>query len=309
MGLTSMRHAPAIRVRAHAKINLSLRVLGRRSDGYHELRTMFQSIALHDTIFLVGHDGPLTLTATDPAIPTDRSNIVRRAAEAIWRAADRRGRARGVRIHLVKRIPAGGGLAGGSTDAAAVLRALNVLWRAGLDRTAIERIGRDLGADVPFFLRGGTALGLDRGDRIVPLPDIAARWVVLLTPAFAVSTPAAFEWFDRRAKTTRARKGRAATGPAAEVANDLEPVVIARHPEIASLKRALLRSGARAAAMSGSGSTVFGVFASENAARTAADRLARTCAALVTRFLSRREFQRVSRPAAVRGLPRTARIG
>lgn len=306
-----MRRSQAIRVRAHAKINISLRVLGRRPDGYHDLWTVFQSIALHDTIFVAPHDGPMEVTATDPAVPTGDANIVWRAAHAVWRASKRRGRPQGVHVHIVKRIPAGGGLGGGSSDAVATMRALDAWWRLGLDRPALGKIACGLGADVPYFLHGGTGLGLARGDLIVPLPDLAPEWLVLVMPPFTVSTAAAFQWFDSRrpARPAAARIALSVPG-AAGLINDLEPVVASRHPDIARITRVLLRSGATAAAMTGSGSTVFGLFRTRAAAQRAADRLAgRGSAALVSRFVGRSAFLRASRPARVRSLPRSGRIG
>lgn len=304
--------APALRVRAHAKINISLRVVGRRADGYHELRTVFQSLALHDTVIVEPARGPFRLSVSDPSIPGDESNIVWRAAESMWRAAGRRGRPSGVRIHIAKHLPAGGGLAGGSTDAAAALRALAQIWGAPRGGALLEDVARELGADVPYFLYGGTALGLDRGDRIVPLPDLPARWVVLGMPGFGVSTAEAFDWFDRRAAPRGSgppARIAGVDGAAAEVINDLEAAVAARHPEIGRLEQLLLGCGASAAAMTGSGSTVFGLFATERAAERAAAHIGAEFPARVSRFLDRSRFTRASRPMPARGLPETVRIG
>jgi 4-diphosphocytidyl-2-C-methyl-D-erythritol kinase len=150
------------RVRAFAKINRSLEVLGVRPDGFHELRTVFQSIALHDTIAIRAVPGAFQLTCDDPACPADRSNLVWRAAEQVWKAAGRRGVPSGVSIQLTKRIPLQAGLGGGSSDAAAALRAVGRLWRVHPDR--VRAIGSALGADILYFFDGGTALVLDRGD-------------------------------------------------------------------------------------------------------------------------------------------------
>jgi 4-diphosphocytidyl-2-C-methyl-D-erythritol kinase len=305
-----MSAAGALRVRAHAKINVSLRVLGRFPDGYHELRTVFQSVGLHDTLFLIPRQGRFALTATDAAVPVDRSNLVWRAAERVWKAARRRGGPHGVHVHLVKRIPVGGGLGGGSSDAAAALRALSAFWRLNVAPQDLEDIARTLGADVPYFLHGGTAMGVDRGDRLSPVPELARRWVVLAMPGFAVSTPDAFAWYDGAGRHARSSGTVAATrGPAIEVANDLEPVVTARHQKLRRIRAALRRSGASAAAMTGSGSTFFGVFASAASANRAARRVAPLCATVVTPFLTRAEFARRSRPAPARRLPPITRIG
>ena len=183
-----------VRVSAYAKINLSLRVLGVRPDGYHELRTIFQSIALHDTLTVRARRGPFALRCDDPDCPADQSNLVWRAAERVWAASGRRGALRDVEIRLAKRIPLRAGLGGGSSDAAAALGALGSLWR--VKDASLREIAPSLGADVPYFLDGGTALGLDRGDVVYPLVDHPAAWVTLVVPPFGVSTEDAYGWWD-----------------------------------------------------------------------------------------------------------------
>jgi 4-diphosphocytidyl-2-C-methyl-D-erythritol kinase len=192
-----------LRVRAFAKINLSLKVLGTRADGYHELRTVFQSLELHDTLIIERARGPFALTCDDERCPVDESNLVWRAALGIWRAAGWRGPLRGIQIHIAKRIPIQGGLGGGSSDAAAALQALGRLWR--VDSARQRAIGRALGADVPYFFEGGTVLGLERGDLLFPLLDRPPAWVVIALPAFGVSTADAFRWLDQ-ARTGRRHK-------------------------------------------------------------------------------------------------------
>ena len=203
---------PLARVRAFAKINRSLEVLGVRPDGFHELRTVFQSIALHDTIAIRAVPGAFQLTCDEPACPADRSNLVWRAAEQVWKAAGRRGVPRDVSIQLTKRIPLQAGLGGGSSDAAAALRAFGRLWRVKPDR--VRAIGSSLGADVPYFFEGGTALGLDRGDLLFPLVDAPRAWVVLVIPPFGVSTKEAFAWWDRDGtRRLQSGSGRSAEAP------------------------------------------------------------------------------------------------
>jgi 4-diphosphocytidyl-2-C-methyl-D-erythritol kinase len=286
--MSSRMRGSAVRVRAFAKINLSLRVLGVRSDGYHELRTTFQSLALHDTLTFTRTPGPLTIDCRDPDVPRDESNLIWRAADRLWRerAKGARGRSSsmsGVRVRLIKRIPTQAGLAGGSSDAAATLRALARLWRMRVSGAVLSSIARELGADVPYFLTGGTALGAERGDRIQPLDDRPPAWVVIARPAFGVSTADAFKWWDEMA----------ARG--ANVTNDLEPPVVARHPQIGRLIAALRTQGAREAAMSGSGSAVFGLFDAERAARRAADAVrSASVSVFLTKTLDRARFQRLS---------------
>ena len=308
-----------MRARAFAKINLTLRVLGVREDGYHSLRTVLQSLALHDTLTFQRMPGGFRMACDDPACPTDRTNLVWRAAEAVWKAAGRRGHPRDVMVRIAKRIPLQSGLGGGSSDGAAAIRGFSALWRVELPRERRHAIAADLGADVPFFLAGGTSLGLDRGDLLFPLVDQPDAWVTLAVPPFGVSTKEAYEWFDitraapfQRVISQRAFRpavsggpevravGRAAialaTWPAAELRNDLEPTVVRHHPEVATLIGGFRKHGAFYAAMSGSGSALFGLFDSRGRAEAAARALGGTgTRTLVTRTLSRRRFEQLSR--------------
>jgi 4-diphosphocytidyl-2-C-methyl-D-erythritol kinase len=288
-----------MRARAFAKINLSLRVLGMRADGYHELRTVFQSISLHDTLTLDRRRGPFALTCNDPACPVDDANLVWRAADEMWTAARRRGRPRDVSVDLEKRIPIEGGLGGGSSDGAAALRLFARLWR--VPDGAIRAAARRLGADIPYFLEGGTVLGLERGDLLYPLMDHAPAWVVVVAPGFGVSTREAFAWWDADARTAGesgepGRRRRAGDEQVAYV-NDLEGPVAAHHPEIADVARALRRAGAMHAAMTGSGSAVFGLFDHRGAAARAAGALTKQKQGrrvLVARTLNRSRYQRLA---------------
>jgi len=287
-----------VRARAFAKINLSLRVLGTRADGYHDLRTIFQSIALHDTLTIRAQRGPFHLTCDDPRCPDDNANLIWRAAERVWRAAGRRGAPRDVTVDLKKRIPMQAGLGGGSSDAAAALRAFARLWR--VDDARVREIGRELGADVPYFFEGGTVLGLERGDQLFPLLDRPSVWVVLVLPDFGVSTKEAFGLWDAcqmHAKDTEG--GTNNTKDTKETRNDLEPVVSAQYPEIALVVRALRKAGASHAAMTGSGSTVFGLFRSERAAARAARAVGTPAEkTLITTTIDRKRYGRASLPAS-----------
>lgn len=290
----------SLRVRAFAKINLTLRVLALRDDGYHELRTAFQSLALHDTLIVTPARGVFALTCDDPAVPSDETNLVWRAAEQLWRASGRAGSLNGVRIALRKRIPSQAGLGGGSSDAAAALRALALVWRLKLSDAELHAVARELGADVPYFLIGGAALGVDRGDLIFPLADRPTQSVVLARPPFGVSTRDAYAWWDaechRSAPAEPVNRADAAL-PASELRNDLEPPVAARHPEISRLTEELRRLGASYAAMSGSGSAVFGLFDREAAATRAARRLTVPGRLVVTTTtVDRRRYRRLSLP-------------
>jgi 4-diphosphocytidyl-2-C-methyl-D-erythritol kinase len=263
-------------VRAPAKINLALRVLRRRNDGYHELWAVFQTLALHDTLACAACEGPFRIECETPGVPIDTRNLVWRAADALWRAAGRGGSVPGTVVRIRKRIPAQGGLGGGSSDAAAALVALRHLWRVDLPRESLRPLAAAIGADVPFFLSGGTALGTGRGDEIRPLPDMPHYWVVLLLPPFGVSTKKAFEWWDgRRQPQDRAAGGAGSTESPewharAPVVNDLEAAVAGHHPELTHMTAALRDAGATAAAMTGSGSPVFGLFDDRPQAHAAA---------------------------------------
>lgn len=282
-----------MRVRAFAKINLSLRVLGARADGYHELRTIVQSIALHDTLAIRRARGPLRLACDDPRLPIDGRNLVVRAADAVWKASGRRGAARDVAIDLVKRIPIAAGLGGGSSDAAAAVRALGRLWN--VDEPRQRAIAASLGADVPYFFEGGTVLGLDRGDLLFPLIDYPSAWVALVAPPFGVSTQEAYAWFDHDVARPFQGRDRRPERPAPQRANDLQAPVGRRHPEIARLVSVLRRAGAAQAAMSGSGSAVFGLFGARSAAvRAIAAVPARAGRAILTRTIARSEYGRLA---------------
>jgi 4-diphosphocytidyl-2-C-methyl-D-erythritol kinase len=295
-----------VTARAHAKINLDLRVLGVRPDGYHELRTVFQAIALHDVLECEAREGPLAIECDTAGVPLDRTNLVWRAADALWHALRRTGPAGGVVIRLRKQIPLQAGLGGGSADAAAALLALTRLWRLALRPAQLTDVAATLGADVPFFLSGGTALGLGRGDEVYPLADLPRHWIVLLVPGFGVSSADAYAWYDAERDLGRGgavREPQHVPGPwpsrAAQMINDLEAPIARHHPEIDQMRTALRRAGALAAAMSGSGSTVFGLFQKQAEARAAVERLSGSgWRVLLTESLGRGEYARRSRPVA-----------
>jgi 4-diphosphocytidyl-2-C-methyl-D-erythritol kinase len=289
---------------AHAKINLDLRVLGMRPDGYHDLRTVFQSLALHDTLTFTHSTGPFTIECDDPTLPTDRRNLIWKAASLLWRTMGRRRgeTPRDALVTLRKRVPAQAGLGSGSSDAAIALLGCAHLWKLDVDPPTLNRLAARIGADVPFFLVGGTALGLGRGDDIYPLVDLPRTDVVIVRPKFGVATVEAYGWFDnepRRPVRETGRRGLPQTWPewATNLRNDLEPAVTRHHPNIARIKHALLDAGAVFAAMSGSGSAVFGLFDRPDAARRTATDLARPGWHVVaTRTLSRAEYGRLVSP-------------
>ncbi|HET7149875.1 MAG TPA: 4-(cytidine 5'-diphospho)-2-C-methyl-D-erythritol kinase [Candidatus Acidoferrum sp.] len=276
-----------VHIPAFAKINLRLDIVGKRPDGYHELRTIFQAISLHDEIRLRSSRRPgITLTiqgnaalAAEPA----RKNLVYRAVEAVRRELKSRG---GVEVELKKAIPAGGGLGGGSSDAAAAMLGYLQLTRKKLAPVRLMEIAASLGADVPFFLLGGRALGVSRGDEIYPLQDIPKLHLLVVVPKeIRVPTPDAFRWVKARplgltkspvdpkllqfcalSRSLPVKAGKRGSG----LSNDFEGPVFRRHPRLDQIKRALLQKGATEASLAGSGSAVFGIFPSPAMARRAA---------------------------------------
>jgi 4-diphosphocytidyl-2-C-methyl-D-erythritol kinase len=282
-------------------------VLGTRADGFHELRTVFQALALHDTVTCVPRPGPLAIECDTAGVPLDAGNLVWKAADVLWRSIRRLGPPRDVLIRLDKHIPVQAGLGGGSADAAATLLGLVKLWRVPVRPSQLTDVAATLGADVPFFLSGGTALGLGRGDEIYPLADLPRHWVVLLLPGFGVSTRDAFAWYaeERALGRSAPREAQYVPGPwpsrAAQMINDLEAPIARRHPEIDQMKSALRRAGALAAAMSGSGSTVFGLFQRRPDAVRAVERLSSSgWRVVLTESLGRGEHGRRSRPAGAK---------
>jgi 4-diphosphocytidyl-2-C-methyl-D-erythritol kinase len=291
-------------LRPPAKINLTLRVGPRRDDGFHDVQTVMQTIGLCDELTFAETRRPLALSGAragaGAAVPLDRTNLIWRAADALWRFAGRAGDPHGVRITLTKRIPVAAGLGGGSADAAATLAGLNRLWRLRLPTADLVRIAATLGSDVPFFLSGGTALGLGRGDDVFPLRELPRLGVVVIKPSFGVTTADAYRWLDDdRAAGTRPsahapdRAIDAGWALPLRLVNDLEPPVARRHPGIAEAVLSCQQAGAKAAGMTGSGSAVFGVF-SVAAAPRAARRLQRADWVVVpTRTVSASEAGRL----------------
>lgn len=289
----------SICVPAFAKVNLRLDVLGKRPDGYHELRTVFQSLSLHDTIRLkrtgrAGIELRVSGDATLAAGPA-RENLAWRAASALCKEVKTSG---GIRIELEKRIPAGRGLGGGSSDAAATLIGLLRLTGKQIAMERLIEIAAGLGADVPFFLFGGRALGTSRGDEIYPLPDLPSQPALVVSPAeIAVRTHDAYAWLGRRLTNPRATSrlwtfcALCWSPQGAALSNDFEGAVFQRHPRLGRIKRDLLKHGAAEAALAGSGSAVFGIFRNPAQARRAARSFSED-SVFVCKTLSRKAYAR-----------------
>ena len=273
-------------VRARAKINLTLDVTGRREDGYHTVEMVMQSIALHDTVRVTtihGEKKPrgIVLSCSLPFLPTDERNLAYRAAALFYKETG--ALLETCEIHIEKRIPVAAGLAGGSTDAAAVLRALNALHTAGLTDDELCEMGLKLGADVPFCLRGGTMLAQGIGEELSLLPDMPHCWVVLCKPPFAVPTKEVYQEIDSVPLTQRpdtegmkqALENDDYQGVCGRLMNVMETVTATKRHQIGEIRAVLRENGADATLMSGSGPTVYGLFSDRNTADAAATVLAR----------------------------------
>lgn len=265
-------------LQAYAKINLALDVLYKRPDGYHEVAMIMQAVSLADTVTLTSQTGGITLNVNIPGLPGDASNLAYKAAALLQEYAKP---GQGVHIELDKHIPLAAGLAGGSADAAAVLRGLNTLWGLHFSLDELSKLAAKLGSDVPFCLYNGTKLATGRGELLAPLPALPACYVVLAKPAVEVPTAWVYQQFkadkaERRPDIAAMSKYLAEgnlDGVAANVANVLESVTIPVYPEISRIKDHMLGCGAMAALMSGSGPTVFGIAKSRELAEAIARRL------------------------------------
>jgi 4-diphosphocytidyl-2-C-methyl-D-erythritol kinase len=313
-------------VRAFAKINLGLKVLGRRCDGYHEIRTVYQTINLHDRLEIsLGAGAQISVLCSDRSLPSGRGNLVYGACQ-LWRHATRfRG---SIRVMLEKHIPAGSGLGGGSSDATASLLGLERLTGDSLDAPTRIQLASDLGSDAPLFLLGGRVLGCGRGEEIYPLTDLSGRYCLVVYPGFKISTAEAYSEIDRtashsadaaplshpartvpkeraRRKSSKLTKHREALkvksfgvwsqfpvenwGPAE---NDFEKFVFAKWPELEQLKTQFIRAGAETASLTGSGSAVYAIFDSARQLSRASRVVPPGWAVFHTRTLSRLQYRR-----------------
>ncbi len=328
-----------VAVRSFAKINIGLEIGPRRADGFHSLRTVYQTVALHDRLRVdVARRAGIEIRSDDPRVPLDETNTCWRMAERVMKALKARGR---VMIQIQKGLPIQGGLGGASSNAVATLLAIERAVGKQLPPEERLRLTAEVGSDLPLFLVGGTVLGVGRGEEVYPLQDLPALDCVIVTPEIGVSTPQAFADWDAKQEAEPApslsREGRkqeagkltATTGsvtlnrsshalsawlsgsstgvPAkgggdraeallldlvhAGIENDFESVVFPQHPELRLVKRALEQAGAAYASLSGSGSTVYGLFKARQSAQKAAKRLsAAGMSAVATRTLTRREY-------------------
>jgi 4-diphosphocytidyl-2-C-methyl-D-erythritol kinase len=263
-----------------AKINLSLRVLGKRRDGYHEVRTVLQTISLHDELeFVVRDDDQIVIDSDNPDVPSDENNLSFKAAKLL---KERYGKEPGLTVRLRKKIPPRGGLGGASSNAAITLLALAKLWNLNLSHSELARMGAELGSDVPFFLTGGRALAIGTGTEVQAMADRPVNHLVVVTPNATVSTPTAYAKLKAPALTTNnsapilsSSRGEADLSGSDQwpLHNDFETVIFEIEPEIKRVHVALLDAGARGVLLAGSGSSVFGIFDSAEAQRCALEEI------------------------------------
>jgi 4-diphosphocytidyl-2-C-methyl-D-erythritol kinase len=288
-----------ISLQAFAKINLGLRILGKRPDGYHEIRTLYQTVDMHDDLEVELSPGPdgVHVECRDHAIPSGRGNLVYQACQ-LWKHARRvKGR---IEVRLMKQIPPRSGLGGASSDAAATVVGLEHLSGNRLDLETRLRCGARLGSDVPFFFLGGRVLGCGRGEEVYPLGDLPGRHCLVVFPGFGISTVEAYReaglrltkhGVARRIQTfgVWSRVPLETWGPAE---NDFEQVVFAKWPELGKLKRQLIRAGAEIALLTGSGSAVYAIFDSAPKLLRASKSIPASWRAFRTQTLPRAEYQR-----------------
>ncbi len=277
--------------RSFAKINLGLEIVRKRPDGYHDIRTLFQTVTLADEIdFEPAPAGAIELTGDDPSVAWDRTNLVARAARLLL---ERTGRPAGARIAVRKRIPAGRGLGGGSSNAATTLLVLDKMWGLGLGADALAPLARSLGADVPFFLKGGLCLGEEIGDKLTPLADLEPLACLFVFPPFPIATPSVYAGVGP-ALTSTAKVSRIERFLESRdfglLENDLERVIFRAHPELERWKSFFRDAGALVAQVSGSGSAVFGLFPDPASGERARRRLPGTADARLAATLPRRGY-------------------
>ncbi len=282
-----------MRIKSFAKINLGLEVIRKREDNYHEIRTLFQTIDFSDALqFLPASNNKILLKGDDKSIPWGKENLIFKAAALL---KERFSISEGIEIHAKKNIPPGKGLGGGSSNAAMTLFALNKVWELHLESKDLMELGKMLGADVPFFLEGGLCLGLDRGDNIVPLPDLDTIPCILALPSFSILTAQVYSQFrssltseDKDSKIIRFLEDR----KFGLLENRLEETIFSLYPQLKAIRSLLRRQGSGLSLVSGTGSAVFGLFRDRGGAEKCLTELKKSCPSLLINTLSREQYRR-----------------
>ena len=260
-----------LHLKSYAKVNVGLHIRNKRDDGYHNIHTVFQELALHDEILITKTAAQTELSVNSPNIPTDNRNTCTMAFNEMKTIHPNIGN---VSIELIKAIPSGGGLGGGSSNAAVTLKGLNMLFDIGATDVELEKIGIKVGADVPFFIKGGTQIGDGIGEELTKVDKAVGRYYLLVLPEFLISTAWAYKSFKKYLKEDADRPNFAHFLESNNLSetifdNDFERIVIPAYPEIGEIKQRLKSAGAQYASLSGSGSTVFGIFNDEALAKRA----------------------------------------
>jgi 4-diphosphocytidyl-2-C-methyl-D-erythritol kinase len=282
-----------MRIKSFAKINLGLEVIRKREDNYHDIRTLLQTIDLYDTLqFLSPSNNGIFIKGDDKSIPWGKENLIYRAAALL---KERFHISEGIEIHAKKNIPPGKGLGGGSSNAAMTLSVLNRIWELHLEKEELTGLAKMLGADVPFFLEGGLCLGLDRGDNIIPLPDLDTVSGILVLPSFSILTAPVYRQFrasltseDKDSKIIQFLEDRKFD----LLENRLEETIFSLYPQLKAIRSLLRRQGSELSLVSGTGSAVFGLFRDRGEAEKCLTELKKSYPALLINTLSREQYQR-----------------
>jgi len=280
-----------MRIKSFAKINLGLEVIKKREDNYHQIRTLFQTIDLYDVLDIRSiENNEIALSGSDESIPWDKRNLIFKAASLLKEQCQITA---GVEIHVIKNIPPGKGLGGGSSNAAIVLHVLNKIWRLRLNKEELMELAKKLGADVPFFLEGGLCLGLERGDRIIPLPDLEPLPCVLVLPPFPILTSDIYgdlEPFltsmDKDSKINKFLE----SAELGFLENRLEATIFRLYPQLKAIKSLFQSQGVELSLVSGTGSAVFGLFLERERAEKGLEALREISPALLVETLSRERY-------------------
>ncbi len=275
-------------VKSFAKINLGIEILGKREDGYHEIRTLLQTVDVFDLLeFCLLSQEAIIIEGDDESIPWDERNLIYRAASLL---KERFAPKQGIKILVRKKIPPGSGLGGGSSNAACTLLALNEIWELGLDKKALQKLGSLIGADVPFFLEGGLCLGQGKGDLIIPLEDMAPLYCLLVLPRLCISTTTIYERLPS-SLTSQGKESKIIRFLDSQelgfLENELEKTVFRFHPQIKGIKNLIQEQGSELSLMSGSGSAVFGLFSERKRAEKALEAMEKDHPVVLAKTISR----------------------